>query len=227
MPALAAALGVAMVDPARWQEALTHSSWVHENPGEGRDYERLEFLGDALLAAAAAELLVSMRPHAGEGELSFLRSLIVRRDNLAAWGERLPLAACLRLGRGAAKLEAAGRASILADVVEALLAVVHLEHGWDALMAVVAAGPAAEVPEYQAARQAFEPKSVLQERLAAAGQGAPRYEVVEHTDSGFHVRVRWGTAGNAAAEGRNRREAESAAASRALDTLDRLLEART
>ena len=224
---LAAALGVRVLDAGRWREALTHSSWVHEHPGAGRDYERLEFLGDALLAAATAQVLMELRPTASEGELSFLRSLVVRRDNLADWASRLPLEPCLRLGKGAARLGAAGRASILADVAEALLAVVHLEHGWEALVAAVAAGPAADIPDYEVARLEYEPKSVLQERLVAAGQGTPQYDVVEHTDDGFHVRVRWGALGSAAAHGRNRREAESAAARRALDTLERIAEART
>ncbi len=224
---VAAALGVRVLDASRWREALTHSSWAHEHPGEGRDYERLEFLGDALLAAAAAQVLMQLRPAASEGELSFLRSLVVRRENLAAWAARLPLVPCLRLGRGAARLGAAGRASILADVAEALLAVVHLEHGWTALVAAVAAGPAADIPDYEVARLEHEPKSVLQERLVASGQGAPQYEVLERAEDGFHVRVRWGSSGSAAAQGRNRREAESAAARRALDTLERIAEART
>lgn len=223
---LAAALGVEVGDSSLWRRALTHSSWVHEHPEDGPDYERLEFLGDALLAAAAADILVESRPDADEGELSFLRSWIVRRDQLADWASTLPVEGLLRLGRGASRLDDAGRRSILADVAEALLAVVHREGGYEAVRRVVAGGPAANVPDYDSARAEHEPKSVLQERLAATGQGAPVYELVGREDEGFRVRVRWGATGNAVAEGRNRREAESAAARRALDTLDRVAEAR-
>lgn len=223
---LAAALGVEVGDPSLWRRALTHSSWVHEHPEDGPDYERLEFLGDALLAAAAADILVELRPDASEGELSFLRSWIVRRDRLADWASTLPIDGLLRLGRGASRLDQAGRRRILADVAEAILAVVHCEGGYEAVRRVVAGGPAANIPDYDSARAEHEPKSVLQERLAASGLGAPVYELLGRDDESFRVRVRWGATGNAVAEGRNRREAESAAARRALDTLDRIADAR-
>lgn len=218
---VAAFWGLDAHDLALWQRALTHRSWVHEHPDEADgDYERLEFLGDALLSAAIAGLLLEERPAAGEGELSFLRSVLVRGEHLSTWLLETPAAESIRLGRGAQQLDEAGLSTIRADVAEALLAVVYLEHGWEALVRVVREGPARTIPDHGTARAIREPKSVLQERLAAMGEAPPRYTPIAQDEQGFQVRVHYaGT--HALGAGRNRREAESAAARRALDTLER------
>src|SRR5690349_1689000 len=90
---LEAALGHRFRDPALMEEALTHAS------AGGRSNQRLEFLGDALLYAATAELIHRLRPDLEEGAMSKLRILLVRTEALAAWAEDLGLELKEAMGR--------------------------------------------------------------------------------------------------------------------------------
>lgn len=215
--AVAATLNVTPRDERLWLQALTHASYVHEHPQAGPSYERLEFLGDALIGAAVAELLYGARAEASEGELTFLRSTLVRKQRLAAWLESTPLAACVRLGAGARNIGASGRATILADVAEAIFAALYLETDWPTLLRAASATLVVNIPDYLTARRELEPKGMLQELLVARGDTA-QYRVVAYEPQ-VKVRVSW-SGGSAVAVARSKREAEVAAARRALALLE-------
>lgn len=156
-------------DQSWLERALTHRSV--QVRGEHNDYERLEFLGDAVIDLAVAQLLLDAYPEAREGELSKMRAALVNTAMLAEVARGLNLGPYVRLSRGELSSGGAERSSILADVLEALMGAVYREGGYAAAFACV--------------KRLFEdklktvtptdPKTELQEALHAAGSEAPTY----------------------------------------------------
>lgn len=213
------------------ERALTHPSLEMEP-----DYERLEFLGDAVLDLVVAELLYERMPDRAEGELTEMRSLLVSRRTLGTVGERLGLGDWLRYGgnlRGRGSLPR----SVLGNVVEALLAAVYLDLGGGArgdagecgagLTRVRALAEQWLEPELQGvsdeARRA-NAKQRLQEWGQQQAGALPRYHVVdthEHPEAhAFQVRAELAGREYPAAWGRSKREAEQRAAWEALLVLE-------
>ena len=213
---LAARLGAGFADPGLLELALTHRSHGAANN------ERLEYLGDAVLSFAVAELLFRRYPAASEGELSRYRASLVSGESLAAIAAGLGLGEHLRLGEGELKSGGQRRATILADALEAVFGALYLDQGLDAARAAVGRlfGDAlAALPEAAALK---DPKTRLQEWLQGRGLTRPAYTVLEVSGEPHeqHFRVRCDVAelGLAAeAEGSSRRRAEQEAAQRILD----------
>jgi len=127
---LAERLGLPVRDRHLLAQALTHSSWLHEHPGEARGHnERLELLGDAVVNLAVSEALFQRHPEDDEGLLSARRAAIVSSTGLAELAERIDLAADLALGEGESG-RSAGRRSLLAAAFEALAGALFLDLGW-------------------------------------------------------------------------------------------------
>jgi ribonuclease-3 len=124
------------VDRARIERALTHASYANEHPGTV-DHEALALLGDAALGLVVAEHLMTEMPEAPVGVLTPRRAEIVSGANLARWAAELELGALLRPGRGESQTGGRQRESILATTLEAVLGVIYLEAGLDAVRAVV------------------------------------------------------------------------------------------
>ncbi|MGP8248585.1 MAG: ribonuclease III [Candidatus Dormibacteria bacterium] len=112
------------------REAMTHTSWINERGAEGRDNERLEYLGDAVLELVAAEYLFNRFPNYDEGQLTQMRSSLVSTVALAGIGEQLRLGEALRLGRGAAKSGARRLTSLHANAFEAIIGAAFLDQGY-------------------------------------------------------------------------------------------------
>jgi ribonuclease-3 len=213
---LAARLGAGFSEPGLLELALTHRSHGAANN------ERLEFLGDAVLSFAVAELLFRRYPAASEGELSRYRASLVSGESLAAIAAGLGLGEHLRLGEGELKSGGQRRATILADALEAVFGALYLDQGLDSARAAVDRlfGEAlAALPEAAALK---DPKTRLQEWLQGRGLTRPAYTVLEVSGEPHeqHFRVRCDVAelGLAAeAEGSSRRRAEQEAAQRILD----------
>jgi ribonuclease-3 len=161
-------------EPAQLHEALTHASYVNEHPG-ARDYERLEFLGDAVLGLCVSELLLQSLPRASEGRLTRMRAALVNTEALADFARSIGLGGFVRLGRGAAA--DALQAKVLADVVEALVAAVYLDGGVQAARELTLR-IIGDVGVRAARLAARDPKSRLQELVQGSGRSAPVYRTV-------------------------------------------------
>ena len=128
---LAEQLGLPIRDLRLLAQSLTHTSWLHEHPGEAAGHnERLEFLGDAVINLAVSEALYARHPDDDEGVLSARRAAIVSASGLAALATRIDLGSYLSLGEGEATRVGPQRPSILASAFEALSGALLLDIGW-------------------------------------------------------------------------------------------------
>jgi ribonuclease III len=200
------------------EEALTHPSYANE-VRDVRHYQRLEFLGDAVLGVCATQMLYERFSEADEGSLTRMRARLVNADALSGWARENGIGEALRLGRGAEASGLRDSTNVLADLVEALVAVAYLECGIDGATSACRSvlEPALALLEADSGR---DPKSELQERVQKAGGPAPAYEVVEMGgaahDPWFSVAVQVSGQRLAEGRGRSKRLAERAAAAAAL-----------
>ena len=155
--------------------ALMHRSFDSEH-----NYERLEFLGDALLGVIIAEALFLRYPDYNEGRLSRLRASLVREETLVIIAKQLNLSDYLILGVGERKGGGRQRASILADSVEALIGAIYLDsQNFDIAKACVLAWFEDLFEKVKEQKVLKDAKSRLQELLQAHQLALPRYEVTE------------------------------------------------
>lgn len=153
-----------------WLErALTHRSMQFQ-AGQN-DYERLEFLGDAVLDLAVAHLLLDQYPEAREGELSKMRAALVNTSSLASVARQLSLGKYIRLSRGELASGGSDRPSILADVFEAVIGAIYREAGFDIALEKVKL----LFQQVLVDVTPRDPKTELQEALHVAGSTAPTY----------------------------------------------------
>jgi len=197
------------VGGALLEQALTHRS---HGP---RHYERLEFLGDSLLSLVVSERLYHDRPHATEGDLSRLRSRLVRDVTLAKLARELGLGDYLRLGAGELKSGGFLRESILADTVEAVIGAIYLDGGFEAARQVVLELFAQRMADLPDADSLKDPKTRLQELLQGRGHDLPEYRVIAESGADhvkrFEVECRAGELTEPVrAEAGSRRKAEQA-----------------
>jgi ribonuclease-3 len=219
-------LGHVFSDRALLRVALTHRSWAHEHAardggGEGPSSynERLEFLGDSVLGAAAAALLFERFADAREGELTRRRADLVCEKTLARVASALEIGPLLRLGRGEDRTGGREKPRLLASAFEACIAAIALDAGTEVALGVARRLLEGEIDALSPGERDF--KSRLQEREQAAGRASPRYELrgsdgPEHERT-FRVAV-VAEDGRAIGEGagRSKSEAEQAAACAAL-----------
>ena len=203
--------------------AVTHRSWANEQ-GIPEHYERLEFLGDAVLGLATAEWLYTAHPHLPEGELSKLKAQLVSRNHLARHAERLGLGEALRIGVGEERSGGRGKASLLADSLEAVFGALYLDGGYGpARKAVVAMLEEALDPRTTQIRT-VDAKTRLQELAQALGWPLPEYQVVESSgpdhNKTFVVECLLANGQTARGEGPSKKVAEQQAAGAALAALE-------
>lgn len=153
--------------------ALTHRSFA------GRNNERLEFLGDAILNFVAGEALFERFPLAREGQLSRLRARLVKGETLAILARGLQLGDYLRLGSGELKSGGFRRESILADALEALIGAIYLDAGMDVARQRVLSWLSNELDSLTLVDTNKDPKTRLQEFLQSRATDLPRYDVVD------------------------------------------------
>jgi ribonuclease III len=207
----------AFADPGLLEQALSHRS-----AGSPHN-ERLEFLGDALLGAIAAEALFQRWPRADEGLLTRARAELVRESTLAAVARGLQLGQRLVLGPGELKTGGHRRESILADALEAVVAAIYLDAGLDACRSFVLSWmePLIEALPPKLEKDA---KTRLQEWLQGRRLPLPAYRLLEVTgeehDQRFRVECRLESPPlTSEGEAGSRRAAEQLAASEALARL--------
>ena len=215
-------LGVRFKDRSLLRLALTHSSYLNENPTETLESnERLEFLGDADLGAGIGYRLFRDAPDAPEGELTAIRSHVVRERALAAAARRLGLGEYLTLGRGEAVSGGRERPSIVADAFEAVIGALMEDQGYEVASNFVIRALEPELSAAMSASSPKDPKSLLQERVQADGASPPAYRVTrendQHEDERFAVEVIIAGTSVATGVGRRKLDAERMAAGRALE----------
>ena len=205
--------------PELLRQALRHRSAGAPNN------ERMEFLGDALVNLIVAEALHARWPKADEGALTRARAALVRESSLAEIARRLDLGDALELGPGELKTGGHRRDSILADALEAVVAAIHLDAGFEACKAVV-------LPWFQPPMDALvvgkvekDPKTRLQEWLQARQLDRPEYVLVDSRGDDhervFVVRCRLAEPqASAEGEGSSMRAAEQSAAAAVLAELE-------
>lgn len=164
-------VGYTFSDRSWLERALTHRS-VHVK-GLKNDYERLEFLGDAVFDLAVAHLLLERHPDAHEGELSKMRAALVNTSSLAEISRALKLGRFIRLSRGELASGGAERPSILADVLEAVMGAIYREGGFevarDCIERLLGDQLSTVTPR--------DPKTELQEALHATGSEPAVYKL--------------------------------------------------
>lgn len=201
--------------------ALTHSSWANEQKiHRYKDYERLEFLGDAVLEMISSAFLFHEYPDMREGELSKRRAALVCEPSLAECARRLGIEQHIRLGRGAEADGGRGKDSIVSDVMEALIGAMYLDSG---SVPVVREFVMTHILADAGERHLFyDAKSILQE-IVQKEQKSVRYEVLEETGPGHDrtytvaVRIDGQTAGTG--RGKSKKNAEQQAAFEAVKAI--------
>lgn len=222
---LAGQLGLPIRDRRLLAQALTHTSWLHEHPGEAAGHnERLEFLGDAVINLAVSEALFARHPDDDEGVLSARRAAIVSATGLAGLATRIDLGSYLQLGEGEAGRDGPFRPSILASGFEALAGALLIDVGWELTRDWLIATATPELEAGLAPAQLKSPKSRLQEATQRVGGGRPAYRVIEAAGPDhakvFRVEVAIGGEVLGMGIGSSRRIAETAAAAEAVQVLE-------
>lgn len=208
-------------DSALLLRALTHPSRAHEEGDLESSNERLEFLGDAVLDLLVSQLLMAEQPRADEGVLSQARAAAVNTDALATLARELGLQHFVRLGRGEQRSGGAAKASILANVFEAVLGALYLDGGLEAAGRLVERELGSRLDT--SGESLRDAKTRLQEELQRRGQPAPSYATVGESgpDHGKRFEVEVSVAGTVLGRGAgpSKRRAEQEAARAALGSL--------
>lgn len=208
-------VGVKFKNRALLEESLTHKSYAMERGGPVPFNERLEFLGDSVLSAAVAHHLFGRYPDVDEGRLSQLKSMLVSRPSLTAWGREIGIGEFLRLSEGESSTGGRDRDSIVGNAMEALLGAMYLEAGFE---------PTQKFINKMLAKRkrlvTFDHKSRLQEWAQKQYKVPPDYVVKrswgpDHAKT-FEIEVSVAQQMLGSGSGKSKKEAEQAAAKDAL-----------
>ncbi|MCU4652579.1 ribonuclease III [Roseibacterium sp. SDUM158016] len=211
-------LGHAFADPDLLRRALTHSSL--SSPTRP-DNQRLEFLGDRVLGLVMSEALLAQDETAREGQLAPRFNALVRKETCAEVAREIDIGAVLRLGKSEMATGGRRKQALLGDAMEAVIAAVYLDAGFEAAREVVLRLWGRRVARVE--EDARDAKTALQEWAQARGQVPPSYTEVARTGPDhapvFTVEAKLATGESARAEARVKRQAEQAAARMLLDRL--------
>ncbi len=205
-------------------QALTHPSYLNEAGGNnGGDYQRLEFLGDAVLGLLLAEMLYIRYPDWDEGALSQLRSRLAGQDVLADRARMLGIGNYFLLGRGEEHTAGREKDSILADVMESLIAALYQDGGLQTARTFVVRLFEKLVGDPEMIALGRDSKSELQEYLSSNDYPAPEYRLMEQSgpphDRTFVFQLLVGDKAVGFGQGKSKKIAQQAAAAKALDKL--------
>ena len=204
-------------------EALSHSSFVNEQPLKDlRDNERLEFLGDAVLNLVVGHVLMDRFPDINEGDLSRLRAQIVNESQLATIAREIELGGFIQLGKGEIQTNGREKNSILANTLEALIAAVYLDGGFNAAFDFIVTQFDTPLNIEAVSDIHGDYKSRLQELVQVTSTHIPQYQVVEESgpdhEKTFHTQLQVGNI-QTEGSGRSKKLAEQDAARKALELL--------
>ncbi len=200
------------------KQALTHSSYSNEQKiNKFSDYERLEFLGDAVLELVSSDFIFREHPEMSEGELTKFRSSIVCEPALASCARQIGLEQFILPGKGEEMTGGRRRDSIISDVMEAVIGAIYLDSGVEEARAFIGRFILSDLEHKQLF---YDAKTILQEAIQKENSGSIRYELVreegpEHAKN-FVVEVMVGDRKAGCGSGHSKKEAEQHAAYEAL-----------
>lgn len=218
---LESAIGYRYKDKKLLQMALSHSSYANENYKDSlHSYERLEFLGDAILSFVVADFLYHSFPEKHEGELTRLRAEIVCEKNLSAIAEGISLGDYLLLGVGEQNGGGRHRSGILCDVMESLIAAAYLDSGFEAASGII---HRMVLQQMSNTARAHDYKTELQELVQRKKDQLLQYELVSENGPDhckeFVMRVLLNGRIVGTGSGSSKKRAEQAAAAEAITAL--------
>jgi ribonuclease-3 len=208
--------------------ALTHKSFSNENRTPRVQHnETLEFLGDAVLGFAIGDLIFKNFPALQEGALSKIKAHLVSSATLSQKSKDLGLGNFLRFGSGEARSGGAGKDSLLADALEAVIAAIYLDGGLPAVVPFISRLFEADISGINLADLSFHDyKTALQETAQRLGLPLPEYKVIEEKgpdhEKTFLIEVVWNGEGFARGYGPSKKEAQRLAAKATLEKLGRV-----
>ncbi len=206
------------------RRAMTHRSFINENPGILEDNERLEFLGDAVLDFLVASWLYEHFPDFSEGQMTRFRAALVGNDQLAAFAREINLGALLRMGKGELENGGRERQALLGCAFEALVGALYQDRGMEAVKKFIRPFMEEVIGEMVTDGREIDAKSMLQEWSQSHKLGAPLYVTVGSTgpdhDKIFQVDVSISGKHYGHGEGKSKQQAAKAAARAALDLIE-------
>lgn len=217
-------LGILFQDPLLLTRALTHRSYLNENPESLEDNERLEFLGDAVLDFLVGAWLYNRFPEMPEGNLTRLRSALVRTENLAQFAEGINLGEVMLLGHGESEGGGRERPALLCATFEALIGAIYIDRGIGTVQEFIEPMLEKAAKFIVSGNKDRDPKSTLQEWAQSQGLGTPFYKTVsssgpDHAKS-FVVEVLIENEVQGSGIGHSKQTAAKIAAAQALKSLN-------
>jgi len=215
--------GLSFEDPSLLRRALTHRSYLNEHPDVIEDNERLEYLGDAALDFITAAWIYNRFPEMNEGELTRLRSALVRTEQLAAFAQEIELGEALFLGKGEAITGGRKRQALLCGAFEALMGALYLDAGLDAVDRFMQSRLLQATQSAIDDERLLDARSQLQMWAQAEVGETPQYETIsshgpDHARE-FVVQVKVGERITAHGIGKSKQEAAQSAAGAALEDI--------
>ena len=220
MTELESRIGYSFSDPHLLRTALTHTSYANESRTES--YERMEFLGDSILGAVTAHYLFRHEPKLPEGRMTRLRAELVCEESLFQTAKKLDLGKYILLGKGEEHTNGRERPSILADVVEALIAALFLDGGLEPARSFIL-GNILQDADLSKTHRIGDFKTELQELVQQEAGATIRYELLDESGpdhcKSFHYAVFVNEKLQGEGIGKTKKEAEQEAARAALQVL--------
>ena len=220
---LAERLGLNFENPALLTRAMTHRSFLNENSNASEDNERLEFLGDAVLDFVVGAWVYHHCPEMAEGDLTRMRSALVRNEQLAEFARQLDLGQAMRMGRGESASGGRERDGLLGSTFEALIGALYLDGGLPKVESFMEPLLASVRERVIMRAEIYDPKSRFQEWAQSAKLGTPKYVTVgasgpDHAKL-FEVEVRIKDQTYGSGTGPSKQIAAQVAAQTALESL--------
>ena len=204
---------------ALYEQALTHPSYNGDANTKHQDYEKLEFMGDAVLGYVTADLVYKNRPEMSEGNLTKLRSVLVSTKPLANYARKINLPEYIRIGHSITADQVKNSDKILENVFEALVGAIYLDAGLKYAYRLISTLLMKDILDYDV-DNLTDYKSKLQEEIQAEHRDAVQYVTVETSgpahDRTFKVQVLYNGIVLGVGEGKSKKKAEEMAAKSAL-----------
>jgi len=223
LSAIQKSLGYVFSQPHLLERALTHSSFASQN-NMPYSYERLEFLGDAVLQLVVSNYLFKTHLHLNEGTLTKYRTILVNGNYLSECATRLELGKWILLSESSRRSGQSDNDSIMADVIESLIAAIYIDGGYDPAARWIKKHVIDGKPDYSAELQSFNYKGQLAEKCQRLKMGTPDFEVTKTTgpdhDPIYMIQVSIDGSVVGFGEGRNKKEASQQASEDTLKNWD-------